>query len=106
MTGTSAKCADGTLVLLESAPHETRNLPQDSLPLTPRLPIEGEPCECEQEVANGVVTAGRTNGTAGTAKPIIADVDRTATLGKDLATAACGVDEGNRMEYESKLQLQ
>ena len=106
VTGTSAECADGTLVLLEGAPHEMRNEPQNSLRATPRrLPIEGEPCECEQEVANGVVTAGRTNGTAGMAKPIIADVDRTVTLGKDLATVACGVDEGNKTE-RNKLRLQ
>ncbi|KIM66677.1 hypothetical protein SCLCIDRAFT_21845 [Scleroderma citrinum Foug A] len=106
VTGTSAECADGTLVLLEGAPHKTRNEPQNSLRATPRrLPIEGEPCECEQEVANGVVTAGHMNGTAGTAKPIIADVDRTATLGKDLATVACGVDKGNETEC-NKLRLQ
>ena len=30
VTGTSAECADGTLVLLEGAPHETRNEPQNS----------------------------------------------------------------------------
>ena len=106
VTGTSAECADGTLVLLKGALHETRNEPQNSLRATPqRLPIEGEPCECEQEVANGVVTAGHMNGTAGMAKPIIADVDRTATLGKDLATVACGVDEGDKTE-RNRLRLQ
>ncbi|KIM68355.1 hypothetical protein SCLCIDRAFT_20264 [Scleroderma citrinum Foug A] len=95
VTGTSAECADGTLVLLEGVLHEMRNKPQNLLRATPwRLPIEGEPCECEQEVANGVVTARRTNGTAG-----------TATLGKDLATVACGVDKGDETE-RNKLRLQ
>ena len=52
------------------------------------------------------MTAGHMDWMAEMAKPTVVDVNRTATLGKDLATAACGVDEGNRMEYESKLQLQ
>ena len=60
---------------------------------------------CKQEAAESMVMAGRTNGMAGMAKPIIADVDRTAMLGKDLATVACGVDEGNETE-RNKLQLQ
>ena len=104
--GISAKCSEMTPVVLEGVPHEMRNEPQDSLRATPRrLPVEGKPSECKQEVADNVVTAGRTNGMAGTAKPIIADVDRTATLGKDLATAACGVDEGDEME-RNELRLQ
>ena len=132
--GTSTKCAEMTTVILKGVPHEMRNEPQNSLRATPRrLPIEGEPCECKQEVANGVVTAGCTNGTAGTAKPIIADVnlekaapdgelaerahridegdetdvdvDRTALLGREPAEMACGVDEGDGMECRD-LRLQ
>ena len=48
--GTSAKCAETTLVVLKTTPHETPNEPQDSLPLTPRPPIEGKPRGCKQEV--------------------------------------------------------
>jgi len=47
--GSSANSAETTLVVLESAPHETQSIPQNSLPLTPG--------ECKQEAANGVVTA-------------------------------------------------
>ena len=105
--GTSAKCAEMTPVVLEGTPHETQTEPQSSLPLTLRPPIDGEPCKCKQEVADNVVTAGRTNGTAKTANPPqIADVDRTATLGVDLATAACGVDEGDKMEREPQSRIQ
>ena len=110
--GTSAECADETTtVVLESAPpHETQKQPQDSLRVTPqRLPIEGEPSECEQEVVDGVVTAGRTNRTVDTAKPpevADADIDRTATLGRDLATEACGIGKGDGTEcgYQTRLQ--
>ena len=76
------------------------------MPLTLRPPIEGKPNACKQEAAESVVTAGHMDWMAEMAKPTVVDVNRTAMLGKDLATAACGVDEGNRMEYESKLQLQ
>ena len=104
--GMSAECADGTLVLLESAPHETRNLPQDSLPLTPRLPIEGEPHGCKQEVAESVVTAERTNGTVTTAEPLAdADIDRMALLSGEPAERASGVDKGDGTEHRD-LQLQ
>jgi len=94
--GTSAECANRTLVLLTGEPHETQNVPRNSLPLTLRLPIDGKPGECKQEAANGVVTAERTKGTVGMAEPneSNADVDRTATLGRKLAKRACGVDEG------------
>jgi len=93
--GNSAESA-GTLVLLESEPHETQNVPQNSLPLTLRLPIDGKPGECKQEAADGVVTAERTNRTVETAKSneMDADIDRTATLGREPAKVACGVDEG------------
>jgi len=65
--GRSAECADGTLVLLEGASHEPRDEPQGSLRATPRrLPIEGEPCEFEQETEESAMTAGRTNGTGAT----------------------------------------
>ena len=95
-----------TPVVLEGVPHKMRNEPQDSLRATPRrLPVEGKPSECEQEVADNVMMAGCTNGIAGMAKPIITDINRTATLGKDLATVACGVDEGNEMEC-NELRLQ
>ena len=103
VTGTSTECADGTLVLLKGAPHEMRNEPQNSLRATPRrLPIEGEPCECEQEVANGVVTARCTKGMAQSANPpeTDVDVDRTPTLDGELAMRDCGVDEGNGMEHK------
>ena len=93
--GNSAVSA-GTTVLLESTLHETQNELQNSLPLTSRLPIEGEPNGCKQEAAESVVTAERTKGTVGMAEPheTDADVDRTATLGRKLAKRACGVDEG------------
>ena len=107
VTGMSAECADGTLVLLKGTPHEMRNEPQNSLRATPRrLPIEGKPCECEQEAVNGVVMAGRTNGMVETAEPTIADVDRTALLGREPVRSAYGVDEGNRMEREPQTRLQ
>ena len=55
----------------------------------------GEPCECEQEVVNSVVTAGCTNGTAQSANPpeLDADVDRTAMV-------ACGVNEGAKADAD------
>ena len=95
-----------TSVILRSAPHEMQNQPQDSLQATrQRLPTEGKLRTCKQEAAESMVMAGHTNGTAGTAKPIIADIDRTATLGKDLVTVACGVNEGDEMERnKSRLQ--
>ena len=47
--GTSAKYAEMTSVVLKSMPHEMQNQPQNSLQATPwRLPIEDEPCVCEQ----------------------------------------------------------
>ena len=89
--GTSTKCAEMTLVVLESVPlHETQNQPHSSLPLTPRPPVDGEPCKCKQEVADNIVTAGRTNGTVKLAKPteMVADVNRTAPLdGEPVETA-------------------
>ena len=96
MTGMSAECADGTLVLLEGALHETRNELQNSLRATPqRLPIEGEPCECEQEAANGVMTAGCMNGMVETAEPQIADVNGMTLLGRGPAQRVGGVDKGD-----------
>ena len=105
MTGTSAECADETLVLLKGTLHETQNKPQNSLRVTPwRLPIEGEPCECEQEAANGVVMAGCTNGTVETAEPQIADVDGMTLLGRGPAQRVSGVDKGDE-EHEPQTQL-
>jgi len=95
--GNSAESA-GTTVLLTGELHETQNRPQNSLPLTPRLPIEGEPSECKQEAADSVVTAGCTNETAQSANSPETDVDvnRTALLGREPANRASGVDEGGR----------
>ncbi|KIM52604.1 hypothetical protein SCLCIDRAFT_32511 [Scleroderma citrinum Foug A] len=105
--GTSTNCAEMTLVVLESMPHETQDQPHSSLLLTPRPPIEGEPGRCKQEVVDSVTTAGRTNGMAKMAKPTDVDVDsEKAPLGRDPAERACRVDEGDQMECESKSQLQ
>jgi len=107
--GTSAECAEETTpVVLESAPHETQNQPQNSLQATPRLPTEGKPSECKQEVAESVVTVGRTKGMVRTANlpEMDTDVDRTALLGGELAERVCGVDEGDETdrEYQSRIQ--
>ena len=99
--GTSTKRAETTPVVLKSAlPHETQTEPHSSLLLTPRPPIEGEPNGCKQEVADSMVTAGRTKGMVEMAKPtkMVADVNRTALLGREPAEMACEVDEGDRME--------
>ena len=106
--GTSAKHAEMTPVMLKSAlPHEMQNQPQNSLPLTPRLPVEGEPNECKQEVVDSVVTAGRTNGMVGLAEPTkIADVDEKVVLGGEPVERAHVIDEGNEMEREAQLRLQ
>ena len=104
--GTSAKCSETTPVVLKSTPHEMQNRPQNSLPLTSRPPIEGEPNACKQEAVESVVMAGRTNRMAEMAKPTIVDVDRTARLGIELASEACGVDEGDGTECEGKSRLQ
>jgi len=106
--GTSAECANGTLVLLTGEPHETQNVPRNSLPLTLRLPIDGKPGECKQEAANGVVTAERTKGTVGMAEPneTDADVDGKAALGRELAERVQGVGEGDETEREHESQLQ
>jgi len=123
--GTSAESA-GTTVQLESAPHKTQNEPQNSLPLTPRLPIDGKPGECKQEAADGVVMAERTIGMVERAElkvadvdrtataacgvnegtEIIADVDRTALLGREPAERASGVGEGDETEREHESQPQ
>ena len=94
---TSAKCTETTAVVLESALHKMQNQLQDSLPLTSRLPIEGEPNACKQEAAESVMTAGCTNRMAEMAEPteMIADIDRTAPLDGEPAETACGVDEGD-----------
>ena len=62
----------------------------------------GEPCECKQEVANSVATAGCTNGTVERAKPTVADADvnRMALLGGEPVERASGVDEGDGMEHK------
>ena len=95
--GTSAKCKETTSVILKSTPHKMQDQPQDSLQATPYA--------CEQEAVDSVVTAECMNGTAEIAKPTIADVDRIARLGVELASEACGVDEGDGMEREGT-QLQ
>ena len=106
--GTSTNCTEMTPVMLESALlHETQIEPQSSLPLTPRLPIEGEPSECKQEQAESVVMAGCTNRTAQLANPTETDVDinRTALLGREPAERVCRVDEGDG-EHESQSRIQ
>ena len=109
--GNSTESADGTSVLCAAMLHETPNQLQNSLQATQRrLPIEDEPCTCEQEVVESIVTAGRTKGTAQSANPPeteIADIDpEKAALGRDLAERACGVDAGDGMECEPPTQLQ
>ena len=106
--GTSANCAETTLVILKNTLHETQNWSQYSLPLTPRLPIEGEPSGCKQEVVDSVMTAEHTNGTVKLAKPneSDADIDGKAMLGSEPAMVACGVDEGAKTELDGELQLQ
>ena len=68
----------------------------------------GEPCECEQEAANSVATAGCMNGTVKRAEPMVvdADVDRMALLGGEPVERASGVDEGDGMEREPQTRLQ
>ena len=102
-----AECTNGTLVLLTGEPHEMQNVPQDSLLLTPRPPIEGEPNTCKQEATDGVITAERMKGTVKTAEPTetIADVDEGTMLGRGPVLEACGIDEGDR-ERNSQLQPQ
>jgi len=106
--GTSAECANGTLVLLTGEPHETQNEPQNSLPLTPRPPIEGEPNACKQEATDGIMMAERTKGMAQSANPpeTDTDVDRTALLGGEPAERARGVGEGDETERDSESQPQ
>ena len=103
--GTSAKCTETTSVVLKSAPHEMQTEPHSSLPLTPRLPIEGEPSACKQEVADSIMTAGHMNGTVKTAEPTIADINRKAMLGRDLVERVHIVDEGSK-EHKSQSQIQ
>ena len=93
--GTSAKCAEMTSVVLKSMLHKMQIKLQSSLPLTLRPPIYGEPCECKQEVADDVVTAGCMNWTAETAKPQITDVNGMTLLGGELAERVSGVDKGD-----------
>ena len=133
--GNSAESADGTLVLLTGTPRETQTEPQNSLPLTPRSPIEGEPNGCKQEAADSVAAAGCMNGMVKMAEPMEiadvdlekaalggelaeraarvdeggetdADVDRTALLGREPAERACGADKSDRMEREPQSRLQ
>ena len=108
--GTSAKHAEMTPVMLKSAlPHETPNQPQNSLQATRRrLPIEDEPCTCEQEAVESVVTARCMKGMAQSANPpeTDANVDGTTSLGGELAKRVSGVDEGDGMEREPQSWLQ
>ena len=101
--GTSAECTETTAVVLESTLHEMQNKPQDSPQATPRLPIEGEPSECEWEVVESVVTAGRMIGTVETADPMVTDADvdsEKAVLGGKLVERACRVDEGDETDVD------
>ena len=105
--GNSTESTDGTLVLLTGTLCKMQTEPQNSLPLTPRSPIEGEPNRCKQEAADSIATAGCTNRTVEMAEPEVADtdVDRMALLGRDLAERACRVNKGDRMECKGT-QLQ
>ena len=71
-----------------------QNLLQDSLPLTPRPPIDGKPGECKQEVADSIVMAGHTNRMVRMAEPQIVDIDQTAMLGGEPVAEAYIVDDG------------
>ena len=107
--GNSTKCTKMTSVVLKSMPHGMQTEPQNSLQATPRrLPIEDEPCACEQEAAKSAMMAECMNGMAKMAKPteMDADIDRTALLGGEPVEMACGVDKGDRMKRESKSRLQ
>ena len=97
-----------TTVVLESTPHEAQDWLHSSLPLTLRLPIDGKPIRCKQEAADSAMTAECTNGMVQLAKPtgMIADVDRTPTLGGEPAARDCGVDEGDETEHEPQSRLQ
>jgi len=106
--GTSAKSA-GTTVLLESELHEKQDRPQNSLQATPqRLPTEDQPRACEQEVAESLVTAERTKGKVGMAKPnqTVADVDGKAALGREPAERVHAVNKGTETEREHESQPQ
>ena len=106
--GNSAERADGTSVLCAATLHKMPNQPQNSLQATRRrLPIEDEPCTCEQEAVESVVMAGRMNRMVEMAKPneSDADVDGKATLGRELAGMVHRVDEGGE-EREPQAQLQ
>ena len=104
--GTSAKHAEMTPVVLESMLHKMQTEPQNSLPLTLRLPIDGKPNGRKQEAVDSVMTAEHMNGTVELAEPTeIVDVNRTALLGRKPVERACGVDEGDGMEHEPQMQL-
>ena len=104
--GTSAKGTEMTAVVLESPPHKMQNQLHSPLPLTSRLPIEGKPNVCKQEVVESVVTAGCTNGMAKMANPTeITGINRTALLGGEPVERVCRVDKGNgEREPQSWLQ--
>ena len=82
-------------------PHETQTEPQSSLLLTPRPPIDGEPCKCKQEVADSLVMAECTNGMVQSANlPEIADTDGKAALCRELVERASRVDEGGETDAD------
>ena len=105
--GTSAKCTETTTVILEGTLHETQTEPQDSLPLTLRLPIEGKPGKFKQEEVVSIVMAGHTNRMVKLAKPTETDMDINgkATLGREPVGMVHRVDEGGE-EHESQSWLQ
>ena len=107
--GNSAKRTDGTSVLCAATPHEMPNQPQNSLQATQwRLPIEDEPCTCEQEAVESIVTARRMKWTAQLANPpeTDANTDRMTLLGREPAERASGVDEGDGTECKPQPRLQ
>ncbi|KIM50318.1 hypothetical protein SCLCIDRAFT_34417 [Scleroderma citrinum Foug A] len=101
--GIGAEHSEMTPFILTSVSHEMQNQPHSSLPLTLRLPVDGEPCECKQEVVESIMMAECTNGMVNTAEPTetIEDINlKKAALGRDLVERACRVNEGDKSDVD------
>ena len=92
-TDLSRKVSDEEDDLPKVQLHEPRNKSQDAPSSKP--PVEGEPCECERQPTKAVVAAEGASEIVEIAEEV-AEVDRMALPGGDLAKSEPGVDSSDK----------